>query len=132
MNDFSAFIRRVSFFAITATPMFLLVAPACSTAGDLCDLICDCQKCNDRALDNCEIGVDALIDASDAYGCNDDADTATQCVIDNNDCNNNNFQISNKCLDDLQDLSRCIGDEGKVATVFVSIPLPQQDDTPQP
>jgi hypothetical protein len=88
-----------------------VLVPACSgTSGTVCDAICECELCNDRQEDECVIDVQRQIDVAEAYGCDAEATSYTDCVIDNNDCDENNFEVSQKCQDDAQDLFTCIND----------------------
>lgn len=89
----------------------------CGTSGTLCDAICDCQLCNDREEDDCIIEADRALDIADAYDCNDEADAAANCTIDNNDCDDNVFQVSTKCSDDFEDLYDCINDNSDLGQV---------------
>jgi uncharacterized membrane protein YgcG len=90
---------------------FAIAVAACGGRGaEMCELICDCENCNDRDREECEIEVNEAIDIADAYGCTDRADEFYDCALDNNDCDEDHFQIESKCQDEYEDLAECISD----------------------
>ena len=130
MQPVHTFIRRMAIITTLGLP-FILLQPACSTAGNICDAICECTKCNDRAEDECEIQVNAALDVADSYGCNDEADSAVECTLDNNDCDDTSFEVSAKCADDFEDLARCVDDNSATdifGAVFISVQQPPTGD----
>jgi hypothetical protein len=64
----------------------VLVVAACDRSDALCDLVCECEHCNDvRSKHECASG-DRDQDFAAAYGCADEWDAYADCVEDNGRC----------------------------------------------
>ncbi len=110
-RSITLWLARILMVGAGAVPLMTGTGSGCGgTAGSICEAVCDCQLCNDREEDECIIDADRSLDIADAYGCSEEADALADCVIENNDCDDNVFQVDPKCSDDLEDLYDCIND----------------------
>ena len=76
--------RATAFLAVS---MLSIAAFGCGgPAGELTDIICTCEHCNDWDEDETLAGFNTASDIADAYGCSDDWDTYMTCQIDEGRC----------------------------------------------
>ncbi|MBW2522872.1 MAG: hypothetical protein JRI23_01790 [Deltaproteobacteria bacterium] len=88
-----------------------LVLTACSRASEFCDAMCECEHCNDRKKDECVIGTETAIDQADAYDCGDDYDEYLQCVLDEADCDENDWRVEgDDCDNEQESYWECVAD----------------------
>ncbi len=125
--------RHVALLAFLTVPVGVVAGQGCTLADDLCDVFCECQLCNDRQEDDCQIVVQASIDLADAYECTDEAETYWDCARNKNDCDNNLFSIDNSCDDEHTDFLECVDDNSDIIELQVSAAqgMPQQGSTAQ-
>ncbi|MBW2457973.1 MAG: hypothetical protein JRI68_25935, partial [Deltaproteobacteria bacterium] len=64
-------------------------ASGCGKAAEYCDLMCECELCNDRKYDECIINTDGNLDTASAYECDADYEAYLDCVISKSDCDDN-------------------------------------------
>lgn len=106
MNKIKAFLIALALGASTQ---------ACGgDAGEICDLACDCERCNDEEYDECVVDVEATIDIASAYGCDAEADDLSACIIDRADCVGDEFTYDNGCGPEVIDLAICIDRESSL------------------
>ncbi len=109
-HDTKSKIRLIAFSLCTAAFASIAI-PGCATQADeLCDLECECERCSDRARDECGINNAAFVDRASIYGCDAELDEYLQCAVDDNDCDDNDFEIDDSCNDERDDLFECIAD----------------------
>jgi hypothetical protein len=78
--------------------------------SDYCEQRCDCENCNDRELDECEIRYSGNADIADIYDCGEEYDTLLQCRIDHGHCDNDYWTTDNDCDGESQDYDECVDD----------------------
>lgn len=101
--------------AFLLTPLALaLGGPGCGQAVTVCDLVCECTHCSDRAEDACIINVDRMIETAAAYDCTEDFDKYVECIEKDGDCNDTNFTADDCLADELVDLLECMNDESDI------------------
>lgn len=90
----------------------LVVAPmtaGCHRSGEICDIICDCEKCSDRGYDECIIRFDATEDIATAHGCSDQFNRAYDCVsAHSTNCKAGDFAPDATCKEDIDGIDQCI------------------------
>jgi len=116
MKHGMAWLGRLLMVALFGSPVALL-GGCDGQAGQLCDVICECELCNDRQEDECVISLQAQFDIAEAYGCAEQADAYVECMLDNNDCDDTSFSVSNKCGDDAEDYGKCINDNSDIGGI---------------
>jgi hypothetical protein len=108
--------RTRLFLLFGVLPLALALTPSAGCVSDgaeLCDLRCECEPCNDREEDECDISADELADAAEAYGCEAEYEKYITCAIGNNSCDedDNDFEIDEDCIiEDQADLFECMAD----------------------
>jgi hypothetical protein len=118
MNDVRRFTVRLLVIGGFALPIGAVIAPGCGgLPSDVCDVICECERCNDRAEDECLIRANRRQDTAAAYGCEDESDDYGNCVVDNNNCEQSQFQPGTRCNDDYQILLDCMVDNSAVINI---------------
>jgi hypothetical protein len=76
--------RRLLSAAILLSPIFL--APACDQPSRICDLVCECEHCNDLAEDyGCE-QISASQEIAEIYECLDEWKAYADCYEDKGTC----------------------------------------------
>ncbi len=86
---------------------------ACTgTAGEICDLQCECTGCNDEEYDECVVNVEASEDRAAAYDCGEEADILEECILADNDCDEVGGEefFTYDCDDEADDLNDCLAD----------------------
>ena len=85
-------------------------AVGCGTsAGSICDEVCDCQGCSDADYDDCIDEIeDAEGDAEDE-GCEDEFDTYLDCLDEELACRDNDQIDADGCEDEGKELAECMG-----------------------
>jgi len=80
----------------------------CHRSSEICDIICECEKCSDHSYDECIIKFDAAEDFAAAYDCSDQYNQAYDCVAANSkNCVANDFSPDPACDDDIQKINEC-------------------------
>lgn len=98
-----------------ATPLALaFVGQGCGQAVEVCDVVCECEHCSDRAEDLCLIEVDRILERAEAYGCDSEAEELLDCVVDDNDCDDANFTFNDCLIDEGVELQECMNDESDI------------------
>ena len=98
----------LSFLLVLTLGIF---ASACKgTSGELCDIICDCEGCNDNEYDECIIDADAGEDTASAYDCSAEYDDYAACALEDNDCVDDNFVVDADCAGEAEDYLECLDD----------------------
>ncbi|HSO00083.1 MAG TPA: hypothetical protein VLS89_17440 [Candidatus Nanopelagicales bacterium] len=106
MKKIKAFLLLLALGALTS---------ACGgTAGEYCDLFCDCEGCNDREYDACLVNFEAQIDTAEAYGCDDELVDYEDCVLERADCDGDDFEVDADCFDEVAELAECISDNSRI------------------
>jgi len=87
----------------------------CSRASVVCDLICECEHCNDQAKVEACNQLGTAEDVADAYDCSDKWEAYTVCVEERGTCDNKEARFStrndageDRCQDESDALSDCI------------------------
>ncbi|EYF00672.1 hypothetical protein [Chondromyces apiculatus] len=97
--------------ALFLLTMLSFSVPACGgTAAEYCDLLCDCEGCNDDEYDECVVNTQASIDKAYEYDCIDEWDDVEACMLEKSDCRGDNFETDIDCLDDLAEAEVCVHD----------------------
>lgn len=100
MNKIKAFLIAMALGASTQ---------ACGgPAGEICDLAQDCERFNDADYDKCVVDYEAAIDIAYAYGCDAEADDLADCIIEDADCDGDDFDYNDDCGPEVVDLAVCI------------------------
>ncbi|MEM9696801.1 MAG: hypothetical protein AAGA56_29970 [Myxococcota bacterium] len=117
-------IARLGLFSAAVLTGGLVVLPGCSsTASEICDLVCECQRCSDRAREECENNYKAQEERASAFECEADYEAYSDCIIDNPECDDDdpNGQLlpakrfdADDCDDELADLNECIADASDI------------------
>lgn len=113
MSTLAKLFRHAALAAFLLSPVAVGLGSGCGTAYDVCEVVCECTKCSDRARDECEIEVDRMVDVASAYDCVDDMDVYVECVMTDSDCDDTSFS-SNDCAEDFADLADCIDDNSDI------------------
>lgn len=100
--------KGLSFLLLVALGAFS--AGCKGTSGEYCDLVCDCEGCNDEEYDECVIQADAGEDTASAYDCSAEYDEYFACAIEDNDCDNDNFVVDSGCAGEAEDYLECLDD----------------------
>lgn len=80
-----------------------------SSAHELCDAICECEKCSDRKADDCVLEEGARQDVANAYGCDPERIDLDECLLRAGECTDANWHYpGNDCVNERQDLCDCI------------------------
>ncbi len=98
--------------------LILLAALGASTAGcsgsagEYCDLKCDCEGCNDQEYDECIVHTEAAQDRGSAYDCDEEVDVLMECILNDNDCDEiAGVEIfTADCGDEQDDVNDCLSD----------------------
>lgn len=106
-------LRHASLALLLLSPVAVGLGSGCGTAYDVCEVVCDCTKCNDRTRDECEIEVGRMLEVADAYECTDEMDVYVECVTNDFECDDTTFS-SNDCAEDFADLFECIDDNSDI------------------
>lgn len=106
--------RKLLHVCLLAVPLYAVLGTGCDgPASEYCELVCECTKCSDRALEECIIGVDRDIAIADAYECTDERTEYDDCRLDSYDCDerdNVDTADPTDCADEFQDLNECLAD----------------------
>lgn len=105
----SIFAGALVLFGLSVTAM------SCSSATSMCNLICDCEHCNDQekveACNQFETGQDV----ASAYDCSDQWEAYATCVEERGTCDEKEARFStrndmgdDKCQNESDDLNDCI------------------------
>ncbi len=124
-------LRHGAFLLAFGGPAALVGGQGCTLAGDFCDAYCECERCNDREEDDCNLSVGAIFDVADAYDCTAEADAYFECAIADNDCDDNVFSVDDGCQGEIEDLFECIDDNSDLIGSS-SGPGPGPDQGPGP
>ncbi len=111
--------RHLALATMLALPVSIGVGSGCGQAHDICDVVCECTKCNDRSEDNCLNEISRMIDKAAAYDCSDDMDKYVECVVSDNDCDDASFSANACFADELQDVLECIDDASDITGPIV-------------
>jgi len=71
---------------LALTPLALLSTGCNNVVADSCDLLCDCNSCNDREYDECIAEGDGASDIASAYGCDVEFEDYSICAIEEFRC----------------------------------------------
>jgi hypothetical protein len=90
----------------------------CSRAQVMCDLICECEHCNDQEKVVACDAIQAEEDVADVYGCAEKWEALTVCVEEKGTCDEDqadwdttdNDTGENRCDDEQDALNDCIDD----------------------
>jgi hypothetical protein len=119
---FRTIVRHVVLALAIATPVGVVAAnQGCGLNHDFCDVYCECELCNDRSEDACQVQIGAALDAADEYDCAEEAEAYIECLIDESDCedDDNQFEVEPDCLEnELDDLNDCIDDNSDLDVVM--------------
>lgn len=105
--------------SILATAFVLLGAASwamgCSRAAAVCEVICDCEHCNDQAKIEACNQLGTAEDIAAAYDCSDQWNAYTVCFEERGVCDAKESRFStrddmgnDKCQDEQDDLQNCI------------------------
>jgi hypothetical protein len=103
--------RRLRRLVVATMVAGALLAPACGgDSAEIAELICDCEKCNDRERSETEDVIDQNFDCAEVYGCEESAEILATCIINDGDCDadNNSFNYLADCSDEVLDFVACI------------------------
>jgi hypothetical protein len=105
-----------------SAPVGIIAAnQGCGLNHDFCDVYCECELCNDRSEDACQVQIGAALDAADEYDCTEEAEAYIECLMDESDCDDddNQFEVEPDCLEnELDDLNDCIDDNSDLDVVM--------------
>ena len=89
--------RRACRLLAAAAPIALLMAlTSCGVSvEDLCEDMCDCEGCSDAELDECIEEGEAFEEAVDYYGCSSEFEDYMECIDDNAECLNGDWEVRN-------------------------------------
>ena len=71
---------------------------------------CNCEDCNDRELEECEVNYEGRADIADIFDCSEEWETMIQCRIDEGHCDNDSWVTDEECNGDSEDYSDCVDD----------------------
>jgi hypothetical protein len=87
----------------------------CSRAAAVCEVICECEHCNDQAKIEACNQLGTAEDVAAAYACSDQWDAYTTCVEERGTCDATESRFStrndmgeDRCQDEVDDLDDCI------------------------
>jgi hypothetical protein len=106
--------RHAALLAFLAVPVGVVAGQGCTLAQEYCDVFCECERCNDRQADDCELAVQAAVDIADEYDCTAESDEYLECARLDNDCDDNNFTVDDGCNGELEDLADCLDDNSDI------------------
>ncbi len=121
--------RHLALALLLAFPIAVGGGAGCGTAYQVCDVVCDCTKCNDRTWDECELEINRMLDTAEAYDCVDEMDTFVDCVQNDSECDDTAFSIED-CLEDYADLAECIDDNSDLINFGAGTGTGQDDGDP--
>jgi hypothetical protein len=121
-------ITHCAVLAALSAPVLLVGSQGCTLAGDYCDVYCECELCNDREADDCDVVVEAAFDLASAYDCADEADLYYECAVKDNNCDNTDFRVDDSCDDERTDYFKCVDDASDL--IGGNQPPPQQQAGP--
>ena len=88
---------------------------SCSRASVVCDLVCECEHCNDQAKVQACNQFGAAEDVADSYDCGDKWEAYTVCIEERGKCDNEQARFStqndtgeDRCQDESDALNKCI------------------------
>lgn len=85
-----------------------LLAGCGGAEGELCALADECANGNDADLDACENDLSTQAELAGVYDCSEEWDELIACAIDNNDCDDGEFEIDDDCENESEDYEDCI------------------------
>jgi hypothetical protein len=90
-------------------PLSLLTLSACGApnAEDVCDTYCDCEGCSDGEYDKCRVKGEKLEYDAEKLGCEDQLDDYFECLDDDTQCRNSDFEAEDSCKDLKKRLDNC-------------------------
>jgi hypothetical protein len=107
----------------------LLVSGCGGLAQDYCEAMCECEICNDRQAEDCEISAGEILDVAEAYECSGPAEDYYNCTIDSSECEDNNWQLVQEsqevCLELQAQIYQCIADH---SAILEGTPPPPPDN----
>lgn len=80
---------------------------------DRCELICDCQECNEEQEETCMLETEAALDVADAYECSDQMEAYLDCETEKYRCFEQSYQIGGACRPEQDELFSCMDDTSK-------------------
>jgi hypothetical protein len=86
--------RRTLAITLFLTPALLV--PACDQPSRICDLICECEHCNDIIEDYRCQAADASQDIAEVYGCDGEWEAYADCVENEGECNEEEARFSTR------------------------------------
>jgi hypothetical protein len=117
---------------VVGSGLGVLAAGSCVGPGSaLCDAECECQICNDREREECEITYDTYAEASSAYGCDEDFDAWRTCALEEAQCDDYTWKHQEKCGDELKDWYKCLDDSSDLNPIpGIGTVQPTPEDPP--
>jgi len=100
-------------------PVFLVAMLASCLAScrdfaeDRCELLCDCQGCNEEQEERCMVETDAALDVASAYECSDEMDEYLECETEKYRCFEKTYQIGGACGEERGALFGCLDETSK-------------------
>ena len=122
--------RHLALLAFLGVPVSFVAGQGCTVSTQLCDLFCECEHCNDRQEDDCQIVVQESLDRGAAYQCETEVDAYWDCALQKNDCDDNVFSVDEGCNDERDDLYECVDDNSDIIGSVNAAPGPAQGQTP--
>lgn len=102
------YVRRRAPFLLAALVWAGSLVGCGGAEGELCAIADECVNGNDADLDACENDLSTAADVAAVYDCSAEWDELIACAIDNNDCNDGEFEIDDSCEDESEDYDDCI------------------------
>ncbi len=89
--------------------------------ADYCAEYCDCERCNDTELEECEIRREGRIDYYAIYDCDDLYIEYLECVLDEADCDQDDdwYVHGDDCDHEREDYRDCYDDGSKEELIDV-------------
>jgi hypothetical protein len=87
--------RRALAIMLFMTPAAVLPV-ACSQPSRICDLICECEHCNDITEEYKCQAADASQEIAEVYGCEDDWEAYGDCIEDEGECDEDEARFSTR------------------------------------
>ncbi|NUQ71948.1 MAG: hypothetical protein HUU21_00015 [Polyangiaceae bacterium] len=85
---------RAKAFFVGLLPLSLAVAGCGGIGGELTDLMCECEHCDDWREDKIIASLDASQEVASIYGCDVEWESVVQCEIDEGSCDDDEARWS--------------------------------------
>lgn len=104
------FSRGFAAFVIVLSPF---MTQGCTQEDTICQLVCDCEQCDDVREHNTCIGIDTQANIADIYGCSEAWAAYAACVVEHGRCDPTteewpSFTTDDQCDNASATLEACI------------------------